>query len=66
MDIVLNGKTCSFPSPFTLKELLVAQSMAPSHVVVEINKIIIQSDRYNEVTINANDRIEILCFVGGG
>ena len=35
-------------------------------VVVELNKEILERDRYNDVDVQGGDMIELVHFVGGG
>ena len=49
-----------------LLEYLQETGFDPERVVVEINLEIISKDRLDDVTINDEDEIEVLMFVGGG
>jgi len=49
-----------------LLEYLQETGFDPERVVVEINLEIISKDRLGDVTINDEDEIEVLMFVGGG
>ncbi len=47
-------------------EYLQETGFDPERVVVEINLEIISKDRLGDLTINDEDEIEVLMFVGGG
>ena len=64
--IILNGREISVKDAATIGELLEIHRIDPSHVVVEVNRKIIERDNYNGCKIRDGDRIEILRFVGGG
>lgn len=49
-----------------LLEYLQETGFDPERVVVEINLEIISRERLSDVTINDEDEIEVLMFVGGG
>lgn len=49
-----------------LLEYLQETGFDPERVVVEINLEIISKERLGDVTINDEDEIEVLMFVGGG
>ena len=64
--IVVNGKEKEFPGAITIRELLAMENYKNSYVAVEQNETIIPREQYDGVTIQDNDRIEIVSFMGGG
>lgn len=65
--IVLNGTPVAPDAPaHTVAALLAARSIDPAHVVVEINREIIDRDRFGTFVLRDGDVVEILRFVGGG
>lgn len=62
----INGKKQPFSQGTTILALLTGQEIDPSHVVVEVNGIIVKKDTFEERMIGDGDRLEILRFVGGG
>ena len=64
--IVVNGKEKEFPGAITIRELLAMENYKNSYVAVEQNETIIPREQYDAVTIQDNDRIEIVSFMGGG
>ncbi len=49
-----------------MRSLLDALELHPGTVVVELNREILERDRYGEVEIHDGDTIELVHFVGGG
>ena len=64
--IVVNGKEKEFPGAITIRELLAMENYKNSYVAVEQNETIIPREQYDAVTIQDNDHIEIVSFMGGG
>jgi sulfur carrier protein len=64
--ITLNGATVDWRSSGTIGQMLDEHSIDPSHVVVEINREIVNIDDFDCRTVREGDVIEILRFVGGG
>ncbi len=64
--IHLNGKPVEAAQGQTIAQLLEKQGADPAHVVVEVNRNIINRDAYDSTTIDRDDVIEVLRFVGGG
>ena len=66
MTIVLNGEEKSFDAPLTLATLVEQLGMKPGRVAAEVNRAIVQRDRWSTTELRDGDRIEIVHFVGGG
>jgi sulfur carrier protein len=64
--ITLNGDTVDWQSSGTIGRLLGEHSIDPSHVVVEVNREIVNRDDFDRMPVRDGDVIEILRFVGGG
>jgi sulfur carrier protein len=62
----LNGKDRSVDEGHSVKTLLEHLDLHPSLVVVELNREILERDRYGEVPVQAGDTLELVHFVGGG
>ena len=50
----------------TVSAYLAAAGFDPANVVVERNEEILSKEQYDATTVADDDRIEIVCFVGGG
>jgi thiamine biosynthesis protein ThiS len=66
MVIFLNGERKVFESPCTLSELLQQFELKPHGVVVERNRSIVRAEDLDRISIQNEDVIEIVRFVGGG
>lgn len=66
VQVHLNGKPREVTGGQTVNELLESLDLKPGMVVVELNREILERDRYDEFTIGEGDTIELVHFVGGG
>ena len=65
MEIILNGISYRTDSE-NIFGLITEKGLNPSTVVVEYNGRVLKKEFWKEQSIEENDRIEILNFVGGG
>jgi sulfur carrier protein len=63
--VKINGETKEIAGK-NLLEYLIENGFNPEHLVVERNLEIIQKEQFGSVTIQDEDVIEVLRFVGGG
>lgn len=66
IQVRLNGKDRELASGLTVTTLLETLELHPGMVVVELNKDILQRERYADVGVVDGDAIELVHFVGGG
>lgn len=66
IDIRLNGKPRTVKAGLTVRSLIESLDLHPSLVVVELNREILERDRYSETPVQDGDTIELVHFVGGG
>jgi sulfur carrier protein len=66
ITITCNGLQQSLENGFSIGKLLSAKRIDPASVVVELNRDIIQKDRFASTVLKNNDSVEVLHFVGGG
>ena len=66
MRIRLNGKDRDVQGGHTVRSLLAELELHPGMVVVELNRDILERDRYADVLVHEGDTIELVHFVGGG
>jgi len=66
IDVQLNGKERPVPAGMTVSALLEWLDLNPSLVVVELNREILDRNRYAEFSVEAGDVLELVHFVGGG
>ena len=66
IQIYINGKKKNINSNCNLINILEKYSLKNELVAVEINQEVIPKSSYKTITINKNDKIEILELIGGG
>jgi len=66
LEITVNGELMKFSSELTVLELLRKLDMNPQSVVVELNRVILERNALDTVTLSTGDVVEIVQFVGGG
>ena len=66
MEIVVNGKKENLPEPMALEDFLKRKGLERQGIVVELNREIIKKEAWPTITIQGNDTLEILRFIGGG
>lgn len=66
MNIFINGEAKEFPDRIKLEEVVAQMSLGGRKVAVELNRGVVRRRDWETVTVNENDRIEIVHFVGGG
>ena len=64
--IQLNGDTYEINDGTNLIELLKNLKIQKNKVAVEVNGEIIESEKYTNLILNNNDKVEIVHFIGGG
>lgn len=62
----LNGSTVSLSMNQTLYDFLEAQKFDITTIAVELNGKIIPRTSYKNITLNGEDTLEVVRFVGGG
>jgi len=62
----VNGQHITIMSGMSLYEFLRGEGYDIERVAVERNGMIVQKASFGSVALNDEDRIEIVCFVGGG
>jgi thiazole synthase len=66
MKLTINGEEKEFSSPLTLGQLVEQLGMKPGRVAAELNREIVQRERWPQIQLHEGDRLEIVHFVGGG
>lgn len=64
--ITINGKEYPLKGSSTLASLFAQLNIKPEKMAIELNDEIIPGDTLASTAIKANDKIEIIQFVGGG
>lgn len=66
ITIYLNGKKEELGNETTLSRLLEIKKVRPEVVTVELNDSIVEKNKYNEISLKPNDRLEFVYYMGGG
>ena len=66
IDIILNGKKEQIAGEITLSGLLKERNIKKEAVTVELNSQIVDKNKYNDVKINNEDKLEFVYPMGGG
>jgi len=64
--IQLNGKLYEINTGTNLNELLNNLKIQKNKVAIEVNGQIIDKNKYPNLILNKNDKVEIVHFIGGG
>ena len=64
--IQLNGDPYEINDGTKLNELLNKLKIKKNKVAIEVNGEIIESEKYTNLILNNNDKVEIVDFIGGG
>ena len=65
-EIVVNGETRNVTPGQTVADLVVALGLGDRRVAVERNREVVPRARHASTPLAANDRLEVVTFVGGG
>jgi thiamine biosynthesis protein ThiS len=65
-EVVVNGERRAIGSGLTVQGLLAELGLDPSHVAVERNREIVPRAEFDATTLQGEDTLEIVTFVGGG
>jgi sulfur carrier protein len=66
IEIEVNGAACRIPSGTTLTELLNFLQVDPTRVAIELDRNIVKTLHWPDITLSAGSKVEIVQFVGGG
>ncbi|MDR0645428.1 MAG: thiamine phosphate synthase [Elusimicrobiota bacterium] len=66
LKVVINGKSAELPLKTTIVDYLKSKNINPAGVVVEINRSIVDKDKYGDIFFNSGDAVEIITFMAGG
>lgn len=66
MNIRINGRAEAVDKASTVAELIAMRGLSPDKIVVEHNRRIVPRQAWTDVSLQDDDNIEIVSFVGGG
>mgnify|MGYP001347778693 CR=1 FL=1 len=64
--IQLNGNSYEINHGTNLNQLLNKLKIQKNKVAVEINGVIVEKNKYLNLILNKDDKVEIVHFIGGG
>ena len=64
--IQLNGDTYEINKDTNLNELLNKLKIQKNKVAIEVNGEIVEKNKYPNLILNKDDKVEIVHFIGGG
>lgn len=66
LTISVNGKKTEILQDSSLEHLVLSFTKKPEHVIAEVNGKIVPEEHWKTTTLLADDKIELVTFVGGG
>ena len=66
MEITVNGEPREVRDGLDILELLDTLQLGPGGLVVEVDRDIVERDRFKETRLNPGARVELVRLVGGG
>ena len=66
MRVYVNGEAREFSGPLSLADLITELDLPPARIAVELNRVVVRRNEWSTTELRADDRIEIVHFVGGG
>jgi thiamine biosynthesis protein ThiS len=66
MRVTINGEIKELEGEVNLDRLLELFSLPSQRVAVELNREVVRRRDWGNTTVRADDRIEVVHFVGGG
>lgn len=66
MRIQVNGEPREVDENISLPQLIAILNLKPEQIAVELNHDVVRRAQWESTLLNAEDRVEIVHFVGGG
>lgn len=66
MRVYVNGEAKELSAPLSLADLITQLDLPAARIAVELNRNVVRRGDWSTTTLAADDRIEIVHFVGGG
>lgn len=66
MELTVNGKKLDVTNGATITALLDKLEINPLRVAVQLNQQIIKREQYENTSLKAGDRLEIITYMAGG
>jgi len=66
LRIQVNGEFRELEAPLSIHDLIAVLGLRLERLAIELNGSVVRRANWEQTMLNANDRIEIVHFVGGG
>ena len=66
MRIHVNGEPRDIEEGLSLSQFVATLSLKPDQIAVELNHTVVRRAAWEETLLKADDKVEIVHFVGGG
>ncbi|MDH5785176.1 MAG: sulfur carrier protein ThiS [Chromatiales bacterium] len=66
MNIYLNGEARQVPDNCSAAQLVEELGLGGRRIAMELNREIVPRSSYGDITLNADDKVEIVHAIGGG
>jgi thiamine biosynthesis protein ThiS len=66
LRIQVNGESREVKEDISLPELIESLSLKAEQVAIELNQVVIRRAGWKSTVLHADDKVEIVHFVGGG
>ena len=66
MRIQVNGQPREVEDNLSLTELIDSLDLRPEQIAIELNQTVIRRPQWQATALQADDKVEIVHFVGGG
>ena len=66
MRVYVNGEVKELSGPLSLAELITQLDLPAARIAVELNRAVVRRGDWDTTTVQDDDRIEVVHFVGGG
>lgn len=66
MMVCINGSKREVPQGVSLEELIQLYQLQKKSIVLELNRKVIERERFQATRLREDDTVEIVHFVGGG
>lgn len=66
IEIVLNGEARRVPADHSVASLVAELGLAGQAIALAVNRNVVPRGRWNEATLAAQDKVDIVRAIGGG
>jgi thiamine biosynthesis protein ThiS len=66
IEIAVNGEKREIPAGLNVRQMLIHLGLDPQRLAVELNRVIVGKAHWDATLVEADAKVEIVEFVGGG